>query len=77
MITDKIRQEARDAKTLLGDPAFQRAILALRKQWFGELMTKTRDSEKLELVSRLAALEGIPAQLSSYVESERMAQRRK
>jgi hypothetical protein len=77
MITDKIRQEAREAKELLGDPAFQRATLALRQQWYAELMTRTRKREKMELVSRLAALESIPAQLSSYVNSERMAQRRK
>ena len=74
---DARRELAADAKALKDDLAFQAAILALRKQWFGELMGLT-DLERIHaLTFKLQALEAIPQQLQVFMNDQAMAERRK
>ena len=48
------------AKELFENRAFTAAILALRKEWFAELMKVTRKREMLALTMKMQALEAIP-----------------
>lgn len=77
MNSEDRRNEAREAKDLLTDPAFLRALLALRKQWFDELMVAVVDGKKLELVAQLKALDMIGPRLQSYINREVLAQKGK
>ena len=78
MSEDDARRELADgAKDLIKDPVFQAAILALRKQWFGELMGSSDQSGVMFLTMKLQALEAIPQQLQIFVNDQTMAERRK
>jgi hypothetical protein len=77
MNPDERRQAARESRDLLNDPAFQRSVFGLRKQWFGELLIANTDGHKLELVAKLKVLEEMAANLQSYITSEAMAQKGK
>lgn len=71
---ESVKQDAREAKEVLDSPVFQKAILELRKRWFGELMASRMTPEKtLELVAELRALEAVPQQLAMYVSNEKFA----
>ena len=65
MDAEEVHHLADQAKGLKEDPAFQAAILALRKEWFGTLMAPNQmpPEQKLEIVARLQALEAIPQRL--------------
>ena len=78
MSEDDVRRElAADSRALKEDPAFAAAILALRKQWFGELMGLT-DLERIHaLTFKLQALESIPQQLQVFMNDQMMADKRK
>lgn len=67
MDADEIHHRATQAKELKDDPAFQAAILALRKQWFGELMVEINSDKQRFLTMKLQALEAIPAQLQVFI----------
>lgn len=67
MDVEEIHHLANQAKELKDDPAFQAAVLALRKQWFGQLMTITHEKESLFFVMKLQALEAIPQQLQIFI----------
>jgi hypothetical protein len=64
---DEVHHRATQAKELKDNPAFQAAILALRKEWFGTLMTTTHEQQSQFLVMKLQALEAIPAQLQVFI----------
>ncbi len=71
---EEVKRDAREAGELLQDRIFLKAIIDLRKMWFGKLMgPRLTDGQKLELVAQLQALEAIPLQLSTYVNSQKMA----
>lgn len=74
---DEIRLRAEQAKELKDDPAFSAAILALRKQWFGELMASTHAEQSMRMTHRLQALEAIPQQLQVFLNDYEMAKRKK
>lgn len=76
MESDERKELAREAKQLKDNPAFQAAILALRKQWFGELMTDPA-AHVMERVAQLRTLEAIPQQLQVFINDQTMAERRK
>ncbi len=65
------RELARTAKELLATRAFTQAVLDLRKDWFGMLMsgglTKEREGE---LLAQLRALEAIPQRLESMIRNQ-------
>ena len=72
-----VKSAARSATDILGNTAFQQAILDLRKQWFGSLMSATvDDAEARRLVAQLRALEAIPNQLQTYINSGKMLEKR-
>ena len=79
MDADDIHRLADQAKELKDDPAFQAAILALRKEWFGRLMAGALLSpeQKLDLVARLQALETIPQQLQVFMNDLEMVKRKR
>ena len=66
------KQLAQDAEGLLENKAFTAAILALRKQWFGELLA-TDPKYLVQIQARLQALEAIPQQLQIFINDEHMA----
>lgn len=71
------RERAEEAKELLDSKAFTAAILALRKQWFGEQMA-TRDKDEIFAIAlKIQALEAIPQQLQLFVNDEVMARRKR
>ena len=75
---DERKERARESQDLLDNKAFTAAILALRKQWFGEMMVAGLTPDRvLEIRGRLQALEGIPQQLQIFVNDEKMAQAKK
>ena len=78
MDADDIHRRADQAKALKEDPAFQAAILALRKEWFGLLMAGAQSSpeQKLELVARLRTLEALPQQLQVFMNDWAMTKRK-
>jgi hypothetical protein len=67
------KADATAAQTLLDDRIFMKAILDLRKQWFGELMNEETPRKQDILVAKLKSLEDIPLQLQSYVNAQKMA----
>ena len=78
MDAEDIHHLADQAKALKEDPAFQAAILALRKEWFGMLMAGAQLSpeQKLELVARLRTLEALPQQLQVFMNDWAMTKRK-
>jgi hypothetical protein len=74
---DARRELARQAKELKDDPAFQAAVQALRKQWFGELMTLSDEGAMVRMTLKIQALEALPQQLQVFINDEAMAQRKK
>jgi hypothetical protein len=73
-ISPELRKaDAAAAQALLDDRIFMKAILDLRKQWFGELMNEETARKQDMLVAKLKALEDIPLQLQSYVNAQKMA----
>ena len=78
MDADDIHRRADQAKELKDDPAFQAAVLALRKEWFGMLMASAQSSpeQKLELVARLRTLEALPQQLQVFMNDWTMTKRK-
>ena len=78
MDAEDIHRRADQAKELKDDPAFQAAVLALRKEWFGMLMASAQLSpeQKLELVARLRTLEALPQQLQVFMNDWAMTKRK-
>lgn len=72
----EVRQRAEEAQQLKDDPGFTAAVLALRKQWFGELMNATHQDQIVRLTNRLQALEAIPQQLQVHINDYTMAKAR-
>jgi hypothetical protein len=66
------RQLAEDARDLLSTKAFTEAVLALRRQWFAELMTAAEDNLRISLTLKLQALEAIPMQLNSFINDQKI-----
>lgn len=75
MDVEAIHLLAGQARELKDDPAFKEAILALRKQWFGELMNATHQEQAMILTHRLQALESIPQRLQIFINDYEMAKR--
>lgn len=67
------KADARDARELLEDRIFGKAVDDLYEQALGKLMICKNAEEKLELVAQLQALKAIPLQLNHYVNSEKKA----
>jgi len=67
---------ADDANDLLKSKAFQAAILALRKQWFAELMASNNDELDRALKAQMRALEAIPQELQVFVNNQKMHEAR-
>jgi hypothetical protein len=68
------KEIADNAKFIVENPAFQHAILKLRKQWFGELMQLEPQAGSVgyltrmaRYVSLLAALEAVPTELAAII----------
>ena len=74
---EETKRLANQAKDLASDPSFKAAVLALRKQWFGELMTTTNRDQSLFLTMKLQALEAIPQQLQVFINDYTWAEKRK
>jgi hypothetical protein len=67
---------AREAGDFVEDRVFNLACRSLHAQWYGQLMTDGLPKKQvLDLVSRLRALEAIPARLRSMAKDEELAQR--
>lgn len=71
---DKKRQLAESARDLKNDPAFQHAVLTLRKQWFAQMMATEPKPEHpgyltalARHASMLSALEAIPLELQVII----------
>ena len=64
------------AALIQADGPFLRAVADLRKQWFGELMTRSEMPEIMRLTAQLQALEAIPQQLAAYVSNYNVAVKR-
>ena len=77
MDVDERKELARESGELVKNKAFQAAILALRKQWFNELMVDTNEDRNTRLIAKLRALEAIPQQLQVFVNDQMMAERKK
>ncbi len=77
MDAEEIHHLADQAKELKDDPAFTAAVLALRKQWFGELMTSFDEKKSLYLTMKLQALEAIPQQLQVLINDWTMIKAKK
>lgn len=75
--SEEVKRLAYESKELLADRAFQAAILALRKQWFGELMTIHDNKAFVRLTLKLQALEAIPQQLQVFVNDYTWAEKGK
>lgn len=73
---DERKKLADDAKDLLADKAFTAAILALRKEWFAELMATREADTSIQLTMMLQALEAIPQRLQIFVNDQIMAAKR-
>jgi hypothetical protein len=71
------KQRADDALELLENKIFTAAVLALRKEWFQELMTAGLADRKIELVAMMKALEAIPNRLQIYVNDQKMHEARR
>lgn len=75
--SEDIKAMARSASDLLSNQAFNRAVLDLRKQWFGELMTTTGDYEEIQrIIAQLRALEAIPAHMQTYINDRTVMEKR-
>lgn len=75
--SEEVKHLADQAKELKDDPAFVAAVLALRKQWFNELMTSFNRDQSLFLTMKLQALEAIPQQLQVFINNHTWAEKRK
>jgi hypothetical protein len=67
---------AEESKELLESKAFTAAILALRKQWFGQLMEAQAPETIMAYKYKLEALEAVPQQLAIFVNDQKMADKR-
>lgn len=78
MDAEDIHHRADQAKALKDDPAFQAAVLALRKEWFGMLMAGAQLSseQKFELIAQLRTLEALPQQLQVFMNDWAMVKRK-
>ena len=74
--SEETKRLATQAKELKEDPAFVAAVLALRKQWFGQLMAMHDEKGVLYLTMQLQSLEAIPAQLQVFINDWEMVKRR-
>jgi len=62
------------AQSLMGDKAFQAAILSLRQRWFGQLLAEEGNTlRQQELCSMLRTLEFLPHELGTLVNDYRKA----
>jgi hypothetical protein len=73
-IKPEVRKElARDARTLLDDPAVKAAIALMRAQWYSELLDPKLDmSGVYELRAKLQVLDAFPKLLEKFVNDERI-----
>jgi hypothetical protein len=75
--SEEVKRLAHESKELLADPAFKAAVLALRRQWFAELMSAFDDNTRITLTLKLQALEAIPQQLQVFVNNHTWAESRR
>ena len=69
-------ERARLAKALLEDKAFAYAMLQLRQRWFHTLLEKGGgNSDSVELVAKINALEGLAMELQICINDFKMAMR--
>jgi hypothetical protein len=61
------------AQELLGNKAFNQAILDLRKRWFDEFLVAQTTETVLERKAMIKALEAIPTELQILVNNYKMA----
>lgn len=76
MQLEELRLRADQAKELKDDPAFQAAVLALRKQWHAEQMVASDEKEIVRLARAMQTLEAIPQQLQVHMNDYQMAKAR-
>ena len=71
------KETAREAKDLLTNQAFLKAVLACRKRWEDQLIVGAKKRREVdELVYKIRALEEIPGQLASFVRDHEEAMKR-
>jgi hypothetical protein len=70
------KEFAQAAEELLGNKAFNQAILDLRKRWFDEFLASEPVETVLERKAMIKALEAIPTELQILINDYRMAQAR-
>jgi hypothetical protein len=61
------------AQELLGNKAFNQAILDLRKRWFDEFLVASTTETVLERKAMIKALEAIPTELRIRINDYKMA----
>ena len=76
MDAEETHHLADQAKALKDDPAFQAAVLALRKEWYAKLMASQSEYLDRELKGKLQALEDIPARLQVLMNDWEAVKRR-
>ena len=74
---DATKHLAHQAKELKEDPAFQAAVLALRKQWHAQQMVAPDKKTIVALAYRMQVLEMIAAQLQVFINDYAWAEKRK
>lgn len=73
----EVQERAADAKDLLNTKVFQEGIIALRRQYFDELMAiPPGDLRAAGVHAKLQALEAIPQQLAIFIGDAKMITRR-
>jgi hypothetical protein len=74
---EALKAKAKESKDLLEDSIFTQAVLALRQQWFAEVMAAKSKEEREDLWAQIKALEAIPKQLQVFINDYKMAAQRK
>jgi hypothetical protein len=74
----EVQERAADAQDLLQTRIFLESVIALRKQYFDELMAiPPGDLRATGVHAKLQALEAIPQQLAIFIGDAKMVTRRK
>jgi hypothetical protein len=73
----QVQERAHEAQSIIDSPVFKEAHLALRKQYFNDLLqAPVYDLTARQAHARLRALEDVIGQLKSFVTEDKMAKRR-
>ena len=75
--SEEVKRLASQSKELLADPAFQTAVLALRKQWHAQQMAAPDRKTIVAMAYRMQVLESIAAQLQVFINDYTWAEKRK